>query len=48
MQITIGSLLHSSANDGDKFFDLRLPPCNAISLGRPPLSNTRSEAGALP
>ena len=28
--------------------DLRLPPCNAISEGRPPLSNTSSEAGALP
>ena len=26
----------------------RLPPCNAISEGRPPLSNTSSEAGALP
>ena len=28
--------------------DSRLPPCNAISEGRPPLSNTSSEAGALP
>ena len=28
--------------------DTRLPPCNAISEGRPPLSNTSSEAGALP
>ena len=28
--------------------DSRLPPCNAISKGRPPLSNTSSEAGALP
>ena len=27
--------------------DSRLPPCNAISEGRPPLSNTISEAGAL-
>ena len=26
----------------------RLPPCNVISEGRPPLSNTGSEAGALP
>ena len=25
-----------------------IPPCNAISEGRPPLSNTSSEAGALP
>ena len=28
--------------------DSRLPPCNVISEGRPPLSNTSSEAGALP
>ena len=28
--------------------DSRLPPCNAISEGRPPLSSTSSEAGALP
>ena len=28
--------------------DSRLPPCNAISEGMPPLSNTSSEAGALP
>ena len=28
--------------------DSRLPPCNAISEGRPLLSNTSSEAGALP
>ena len=28
--------------------DSRLPPCNAISEGRPPLCNTSSEAGALP
>ena len=28
--------------------DSRLPPCHAISEGRPPLSNTSSEAGALP
>ena len=28
--------------------DSRLPPCNAILEGRPPLSNTSSEAGALP
>ena len=28
--------------------DSRLPPCNAISEGRPFLSNTSSEAGALP
>ena len=28
--------------------DSRLTPCNAISEGRPPLSNTSSEAGALP
>ena len=28
--------------------DSRLPPCNAISEGRPPLSNTSSEARALP
>ena len=28
--------------------DTRLPSCNAISEGRPPLSNTSSEAGALP
>ena len=28
--------------------DSRLPPCNAISEGRPILSNTSSEAGALP
>ena len=28
--------------------DSRLLPCNAISLDRPPLSNTSSEAGALP
>ena len=28
--------------------DTRLPPCNAISEDRPPLSNTSSEAGALP
>ena len=28
--------------------DTRLPPCNAISEGRPLLSNTSSEAGALP
>ena len=28
--------------------DSRLHPCNAISEGRPPLSNTSSEAGALP
>ena len=26
----------------------RLPPCNAISEGRPTFSNTSSEAGALP
>ena len=26
----------------------RLPPCNAISEGRPPFSSTSSEAGALP
>ena len=25
----------------------RVPPCNAISEGRPPLCNTSSEAGAL-
>ena len=29
-------------------FESRLPPCNVISEGRPPLSNTSSEAGALP
>ena len=28
--------------------DLRFPRCNVISEGRPPLSNTSSEAGALP
>ena len=28
--------------------DSRLPPCNAISECRPPLSNTNSEAGSLP
>ena len=28
--------------------DLRLPRCNVISEGRPPLSNIGSEAGALP
>ena len=28
--------------------DSRLPPCNAILEGRPHLSNTISEAGALP
>ena len=28
--------------------DSRLPPCNAISEVRPHLSNTSSEAGALP
>ena len=28
--------------------DSRLPPCNAISEGRPTLSNTSSETGALP
>ena len=28
--------------------DSRLPPCNVISESRPPLSNTSSEAGALP
>ena len=28
--------------------DFRLPCCNVISEGRPPLSNTSSEAGALP
>ena len=28
--------------------DSRLPPCNAISEGWSPLSNTSSEAGALP
>ena len=28
--------------------DSRVPPCNVISEGRPPLSNTGSEAGALP
>ena len=28
--------------------DSWLPPCNVISEGRPPLSNTSSEAGALP
>ena len=28
--------------------DSRLTPCNAISEGRPPLSNTSSEAGAVP
>ena len=27
--------------------DSRVPPCNAISEGRPPLCNTSSEAGAL-
>ena len=32
----------------DTILDSRLPPCNAISEGRPPLSNTSSEAGALP
>ena len=29
-------------------FDSRLPPCNAISEGKLPLSNTSSEAEALP
>ena len=29
-------------------FELEAPSCNAISEGRPPLSNTSSEAGALP
>ena len=28
--------------------DSRLPPCNAISEGRPPLNNTSSKAWALP
>ena len=28
--------------------DSRLTPCNAISEGWPPLSNTSSEAGVLP
>ena len=35
-------------NPGYKILDSRLPPCNAISEGRPPLSNTSSETGALP
>ena len=32
----------------NKILNSRLPPCNAIAEGRPPLSNTSSEAGALP
>ena len=31
-----------------QFWTGGFPPCNAISEGRPPLSNTSSEAGALP
>ena len=31
-----------------KILDSRLPSCNATSEGKPPLSNSSSEAGVLP
>ena len=40
--------LKSAPSPRYTIFDLRLPPCNQISEGRPPLGNTSSEAGALP
>ena len=39
---------HSKMFIFGSIMDSKLPPCNAISEGRPPLSNTSSEAGALP